>query len=203
MGSPIKRHRSRETIHRREKGEKVCPVWVGYLLASPLRKLFQNPKRILSPYVEEGMKILDIGCAMGFFSLPLAQMVGPNGKVICVDVQEKMINSLQKRIQKAGLSRIIETRICSQYSLGLNDLKEEIDFVLASAVVHEVPNAFTFFSEIYQTMKLHRKFLIIEPRGRVSKKNFEISISAAEHNGFEVMDNPHINRNHAAILVKK
>ena len=39
----------------------VCPVWVGYLLASPLRKLFHNPKKILGPYVEEGMKVLDIG----------------------------------------------------------------------------------------------------------------------------------------------
>jgi len=56
--------------------EKVCPVWVGYLLASPIRKLFQNPPKILSPYVENGMKVLDIGCVMGFFSLPLARMVG-------------------------------------------------------------------------------------------------------------------------------
>ena len=65
--------------------EHVCPVWVGYLLASPVRKLIQNPKKLLSPYVEEGMTVLDAGCAMGFFSLPMARMVGPNGKVICGD----------------------------------------------------------------------------------------------------------------------
>ncbi len=77
--------------------ESVCPVWVGYFLASPVRKLFQNPEKMLAPYVKEGMRVLDIGCAMGFFSLPLAQMIGLNGKVICVDVQEKMIKSLEKR----------------------------------------------------------------------------------------------------------
>ena len=50
--------------------EDVCPVWVAYLLASPLRKLLQNPERILAPCVHEGMTVVDIGCAMGFFSLP-------------------------------------------------------------------------------------------------------------------------------------
>ena len=68
--------------------KRVCPVWIGYLLASPIRKLFQNPKKILYHYVKEGMMVLDIGCAMGFFSLPLSEMVGSKGKVICVDVQK-------------------------------------------------------------------------------------------------------------------
>jgi len=49
--------------------EHRCPVWVGYFLASGLRKLLQNPVKILSPYVKRNMTVLDIGCAMGFFSL--------------------------------------------------------------------------------------------------------------------------------------
>ena len=113
----------------------------------------QNPKKILSPYVEEGMKVLDIGCAMGFFSLPLAEMVSPNGKVICVDIQAKMIESLGKRARKAGLSERIETHLCRGNSLGLDDLQGQIDFALASAVVHEVPNAADFFAEIHGTLK--------------------------------------------------
>ena len=91
--------------------ERVCPVWVGYLLASPLRKFAHNPDKILSPYVKEGMTVLDIGSAMGFFSIPMAQMVGPEGKVICVDMQEKMLERLQKRAHKAGVADRIETRL--------------------------------------------------------------------------------------------
>ena len=49
---------------------------------SPLRRLVQNPKKILEPYVTNGMTVPDFSCAMGFFSLPLAHMVGSNGKVI-------------------------------------------------------------------------------------------------------------------------
>ena len=183
--------------------EKVCPVWVGYVLASPARKLLQNPKKILGPYVKEDMKVLDVGCAMGFFSLPLAEMVGCNGKVICVDIQEKMIRSLEKRIQKAGLTDRIETRLCPVNSLGLDDLKEEIDFAFASAVVHEVSDTSGFFSEIHQMIKATGRFLVVEPKGHVSKKDFEETVSVAEQNGFEVIDSPQISRSRVVLLGKR
>ncbi|MBW1798202.1 MAG: class I SAM-dependent methyltransferase [Deltaproteobacteria bacterium] len=182
--------------------ERVCPVWVGYLLASPVRKLLQNPEKILVPHVKEGMKVLDIGCAMGFFSLPLARVVGQAGKVICVDVQEKMIESLKKRSEKAGLSDRIETRICDHNSLGLDDLKEEIDFAFASAVVHEVPDGPGFFSEICETIKPAGKFLVIEPKGHVSEKDFEKTISVAEQNGFKAINCPRIARSRVVLLEK-
>jgi ubiquinone/menaquinone biosynthesis C-methylase UbiE len=94
--------------------KRVCPFWVGYLLISPLRTLMQNPEKILSRYITPGMKVLYIGCGIGFFSLPIARMAGSKGKVTCIDIQDKMIQSLQKRAKKAGLSDRIETRICNQ-----------------------------------------------------------------------------------------
>ena len=124
---------------------KVCPAWLGYLLASPLRKLFQNPEKILGPYVKAGMMVLDMGCAMGFFSLPLARMVGKEGIVVCVDIQEKMIRSLRKKALKARVADRIITRVCDQNSLGLNEFDNKIDFILAFAVVHEVPDVLGFF----------------------------------------------------------
>ena len=181
---------------------RVCPVWVGYLLASPVRKLLENPEKILSPYVKQDMKVLDAGSAMGFFSLPLARMVGPNGKVICVDMQEKMIQSLKKRARKAGLSDRIELRTCSQKSLCLDELKEKIDFALASAVVHEVTDASSFFSEIYEGIKLGGKFLVMEPKGHVTEKDFEVSTSVAVKIGFSVIDNPKIPRSRSVLFEK-
>jgi ubiquinone/menaquinone biosynthesis C-methylase UbiE len=183
--------------------QRVCPVWIGYLLASPVRKLFQNPNKILSKYVQEGMKVLDIGCAMVFFSLPLAEIVGPNGRVICVDIQEKMIKSLEKRAQKAGLSKRIETRQCSADSLGLDDLTEEIDFALASAVVHEVSGPYSFLSKIHEILKPTGKFLVAEPKGHVSQRDFEMTVSMAEDVGFEVIERPQIGRSRAVLLGKR
>ncbi len=182
--------------------ERVCPVWVGYLLASPVRKLSQNPRKILEPYVKVGMKVLDIGSAMGFFSLPLARMVGPTGKVVCVDLQEKMMRSLEKRARKARLSDRIETRVCSQDSLGLGDINEEIDLALAFAVVHEVPDASRFFSETCAALKPAGRLLLAEPKGHVSDENFAETVAAAERSGFSVVETPRINRSRTVLLGK-
>jgi len=180
----------------------VCPVWIGYLLASPVRKLLQNPNKILKPYVNEAMTVADIGCAMGFFSLPLARMVGKAGKVICVDVQEKMIKSLEKRARKAGLLDRIQTRICNGHSLGLEEFDGQIDFVLASAVVHEVSDIDGFFSQIHSAMKSGSKFLVIEPKMHIPEKDFKATVSIARNNQFAVIDNPEIRSGRAVLLQK-
>jgi hypothetical protein len=73
----------------RRKGmaeHSVCPWWVGYLLASPLRKLWQEPARILTPFVRPGMTALGPGPGMGFFTLELARLAGPAGRVVAIDV---------------------------------------------------------------------------------------------------------------------
>ncbi len=182
--------------------ERVCPVWIGYLLLSPLRKLGQNPQKLLGPYIKTGMKVLDIGCAMGFFSLPLAAMVGPQGKVICVDMQEKMLVVLNKRAIKAGLSACIETRLCSRESLGLKGLDQKMDLALAFAVIHEVPDVPAFFSETHKVLKSRGRFLIAEPKGHVAENDFGKCLARAEKCGFKVIGRPRIDRSHAALLVK-
>ena len=58
------------------KQHHVCPWWIGYLLASPIRRIFQNPEEILSPFIRFGMAVLEPGPGMGFFTIPLARMVG-------------------------------------------------------------------------------------------------------------------------------
>jgi len=183
--------------------ERVCPVWIGYLLLSPLRKLFQNPNKILSPYVKNGMKVMDVGCAMGYFSLELANLVGANGKVICVDMQEKMLDVLKKRARKVNLSERIETRLCNQASLGLDDLKEKLDFVLAFAMVHEVPDAIPFIKEVSGTIKRKGYLLISEPAGHVTENDFNKTISIAGQNNLRVIERPKIKGSISALFQKE
>jgi ubiquinone/menaquinone biosynthesis C-methylase UbiE len=180
----------------------ICPVWVARILSSPVRKLFQNPNKMLVPYVTKGMIVLDIGCAMGFFSLPLAEMVGENGKVICIDVQKKMLDILKKRAQKAGLSQRITTHLCRQDSLGLADFKEEIDFALAFAVVHEVLDAASFFSEVHEVIKPGGTFMVAEPKGHVSESDFRQTISIAEQQDFKVVERSQDLLGRAVLLAK-
>ncbi len=59
--------------------KRVCPWWLGYLLVNPLRKLLYKPENILKPYIHEGMTVLEVGSGMGFFTLPMARLVGRIG----------------------------------------------------------------------------------------------------------------------------
>jgi len=180
--------------------ESVCPWWLGYLLASPLRRLLQKPEELLAPYVETGMTALDIGCAMGFFSLPLAELVGPDGRVICVDLQERMIRSLRKRVARAGLEARIETRVCSVDSLGTSDLDAAVDFAMAFAVVHEVPDADRLLAEIHSALRAKGRFLLAEPSGHVSEDKFAATLAAAEGAGLSVVARPQARMSHMALL---
>ncbi|MBU2510336.1 class I SAM-dependent methyltransferase [bacterium] len=182
--------------------EHVCPWWLGYFLASPVRKLFQNPIRIVSPYITEGMTVMDVGSAMGFFSIPMGRLVGLSGKVICVDLQERMIASLRKRIEKAGLTDRMETRTCSQHSLNIEDLGQSIDFALTFALVHEVPDKKGLFTQILHTLKRNGRLLVAEPSGHVSQKEFGATIGLAKAAGFSVGEDLNIAKSHACLLIK-
>jgi len=183
--------------------DHLCPVWVGHLLACPARKLLQNPRKILGPYVEEGMTVLDVGCAMGFFSLPAAELVGAEGKVVCVDLQEKMLRSLGRRARKAGLAERIEARLCRRDSLDLGDLAQTIDLGLLFAVVHEVPEPARLFSQIHEALKPTGKVLVAEPTGHVRRRDFEASVSMAEQSGFALLESLRVAQSHAVLLAKK
>jgi 2-polyprenyl-3-methyl-5-hydroxy-6-metoxy-1,4-benzoquinol methylase len=182
---------------------RVCPFWVGYILASPIRAYFQNPRKILKPYIEKGMTVLDIGCAMGFFTIPMAHMVKYDGRIICLDIQDKMLTALKKRALKDDVFEQIDPRLTTNEDLGISDLKNQVDFALAFAVVHEVPELNSFFSQVHQSLKSEAKFLVAEPKGHVSENDFAQTISVAESAGFVKLGSPAIFRSRTILLQKK
>ncbi len=178
----------------------ICPVWVGYLLASPLRTISQPPEKILQPYIKSGDTVLDFGSAMGFFSVPIAKMVGLSGKVICVDIQEKMLHRLRARAQKANvLSRI---QLKNGGVERLVDCEATVDFALAFAVVHEVPDEVILLKALYRSLKPGGRLLITEPRGHVSQEQFAHTVISAKNVGYAVVDNPTVSRSWAVLLQK-
>jgi len=182
--------------------KRVCPWWLGYVLASPLRRWLQDPAAIVAPYVREGMTVLEPGPGMGFFTLELARRVGPKGRVIAVDVQPRMIAGLKRRLAKAGLAERVEARVAPEDSMGLGDLAGKVDFTLAMAVVHEMPSASRLFAEAAAAMKPGSTLLLAEPSGHVKSDEFAAELKAAADAGFTVAENPTIRRSQAALLRK-
>ncbi|HYK89505.1 MAG TPA: methyltransferase domain-containing protein [Acidobacteriota bacterium] len=179
---------------------RVCPWWLGYVLASPLRRLMMDPRKLLAPYVKEGMTVLEPGPGMGFFTLELARLVGPSGRVIAVDIQPKMLSRLKQRASRAGVLERIDARLAAPDSLGLSDLAGTVDFTLAFAVVHEMPDAAQFFAQVAAASKPGSHLFFAEPGGHVSAKEFEAELEAAAKGGFVSVDRPSVRRSHAALL---
>ncbi len=181
---------------------RVCPWWVGYALINPLRRLVQNPEAIVAPYVTAGMTVLEIGPGMGFFSLALARLVGNVGRVICTDVQERMLKTLKGRAARAGLAQRMDFVVASEDSLHLERYGETVDFAFAFAVVHEVPDHAGLFTQIHRAVRTGGLLLVSEPRGHVSPDDFRKTIELAVEKGFTLMSTPEIRYSHSGLLKK-
>ncbi len=183
-------------------GHRVCPWWLGYFLISPLRRLQLNAEKLLSPLVREGMTVLEPGPGMGFFTVPLARLVGSRGRVVAVDVQPKMIRKLKRRVAKAGVEQRVDVRLVAADSIGVSDLRGTVDFILAFAVVHEMPSPGPFFAQASAAAKAGARLLLVEPAGHVKDAEFEAELRDADQAGFQVLERPHIRGSQAALLQK-
>jgi len=182
-----------------DRKNRVCPVEIADSLDSRFRRLIQNPRRILKPYIDEGMTILDLGCGPGFFSIDMAQMAGSSGRVIAADLQEGMLRKVRDKIKGTGLEERIILLKCEEDKIGVS---EEVDFVLLIYVVHEVPNKEALFGEIAAILKPQGQVLLVEPPFHVSKTEFEDTLCKAHAAGLTVVKRPKMFPNKAAVLVK-
>jgi len=182
---------------------RVCPWWLGYWLLFPLRRFWHDPSALLSPFVREGMTVLEPGPGMGFFTLELANRVGGSGKVLCVDVQPRMLEVLRRRLAAAGLSARVEARLAPPESMGLADAKGRVDFCLAFAVAHEFPDTAKLFRELCEALRPGGRVLLAEPVLHVPEEDFDAQLAAAAAAGLAVVGRPAIRLSHAVVLEKK
>jgi SAM-dependent methyltransferase len=184
------------------KPHRICPWWLGYMLASPVRGIFNPPATVLAAHVRPGMTVLEPGPGMGFFTLELARLVGGSGRVIAVDIQPRMLDGLRRRAAKAGVLDRVDARLAAPDSLGIADLAGVVDFTLAFAVVHELPDAAPFFREVAQASKPGARLLFVEPAGHVTASLFDAELQAAAEAGFTLVESPSVRRSRAALLEK-
>jgi ubiquinone/menaquinone biosynthesis C-methylase UbiE len=148
--------------------------------------------------VREGDIVLDVGPGMGYFSIPLAKIVGEKGRVIAADVQSQILKALQKRVKRAGVERRITLHLCKNDSLGLNT---KFDFALAFWMVHEVLDQESFFKEIRSLLKPKGKLLMSEPTIHVTKIRYDETVEKAIRAGFILKSNPSIFLSRSALFV--
>lgn len=135
----------------------VCPRWLCFTFDNWVRRRIQNPDPIIRPYVRAGDTVVDVGPGIGFFTIPMARLVGDSGRVIAVDIQEEMLAAISKRALGAGVAHRITPQLASPVSLNVT---VPADFVLAFWMAHEVPDQERFFAQLYAVLKNDGKFLL-------------------------------------------
>ena len=171
-----------------KKDSTVCPAGLSGFLDTPLRKLFQNPEKILKPYIKKDMIVLDIGCGPGFFTVEISKLLNKSGKAIAADLQEEMLLKLKHKADKENLNNI-KLHKTEKNSINLN---EKVDFILVFYMLHEVPNQKAFLEELKELLNKDGRILICEPKFHVKKEDFEKSVKLMEDLDFKIIKEPKI-----------
>jgi ubiquinone/menaquinone biosynthesis C-methylase UbiE len=164
-----------------------------------LRRWLHNPERILAPYVEPGMTAVDFGCGMGMFAIAMAKLVGEQGRVIAADLQPQMLDVVLRRARRAGVADRIRTHRCQRDSIALQG---SLDFALAFYSAHEVPDLGRLLAEVHSCLNPAGRFLVVEPIGHVTAKDFADMMELAGQIGFREQERPQVRLSRAAVLVK-
>lgn len=162
----------------------TCPWWVQYMLVNPVRRWMEKPVKLLAPLVEPGMVVVEPGCGMGAFSLDLARMVGPTGKVVCVDIEPRAVEKLKKRACRRGLADRIEASPCTSDSLGLDRWKQKVDLLLLAHVLHEVDDQMALLAQLHELLVPGGRLLLTEPPGHLTSDEYEQELARCRASGF-------------------
>lgn len=179
------------------RDDRVCPVALAGGLDNTVRRWLQNPRRLLAPYVREGMTALDFGCGPGFFTLELARLVGPSGRVIAADLQSGMLERVRAKLQSTPLEARVVLHQCQATRIGLS---QPVDFALAFYMVHELSDQVAFFTDVRHLLPADGQLLIVEPPLHVSRPAFASTLQTAQRAGFIVAGRPRVHFSKAALL---
>lgn len=141
--------------------------------------------------VKPGMTVCDMGCGNGYYSLKLARLVGPEGRVLGVDIQREMLQFMQERMEKAEITNIepIHGSIIDPHLPA-----GEVDLILCVDVYHEFSHPEFMLSAMRKSLKADGLVVLLEyraedpnvpikPLHKMSKKQVNKEMKA---NGFKL-----------------
>ena len=126
--------------------------------------------------IRRGSTVCDLGSGNGYFTLDLARLVGPRGKVFAVDVQRPLLDELEERAEGAGLENI-EVVLGSATQPGLTDAS--CDLILIFDAYHEFSHPQPMLRAIRRALRPDGRLAVVEYRSAAEEpKNAKL---AAEH----------------------
>lgn len=131
-------------------------------LVRPEREAEENPDLAIKLLgVKPGMAVADIGAGVGYYSLKIAQLVAPNGKVFATDIQPQMLRLLRKRAEQAGVTNVVPVN-AGESDSGLEP--NSVDMALMVDVYHEFSKPQEMLRSLKRALKPDGRLVLLEFR---------------------------------------
>jgi ubiquinone/menaquinone biosynthesis C-methylase UbiE len=126
------------------------PEFMADLIDHPLRRKFQPPYETAVRHgIEPGMTVLEVGPGSGTYTVGAARRLGPEGRLVTIDIEPKMIERIQWRAEAEGVSNV-EARVADVYDLPFDS--GTFDIVYMIAVIGEIPDPVRAMKEFYRVL---------------------------------------------------
>lgn len=132
------------------------------------KKRLDNEKRraVMPPFqtlerlgLKEGNIVADIGCGIGYFTIPAAEIAGTSSRIYAMDISMEMLEEVEKKALEAGLTNIRGIKT-DEYDLKVDNLS--VDFIIMSNVLHEIEDKDKIIAEINRILRNGGTLAIIE-----------------------------------------
>ena len=155
---------------------------MALLMDNSLRRWGQKPKRLLEKIgVESEMRVLEVGCGSGLFTVPASELVGQKGTLYALDPDTEMMQILQEKIERKGL-RNIETIVAGAEETGLDD--DSIDSAYMVDTLHHIAQKERALKELHRVLKPRGALVILDTHLKAgdivemaSKQSFSLASS--------------------------
>jgi ubiquinone/menaquinone biosynthesis C-methylase UbiE len=140
------------------KNPSACPYGQRFFVEAPHPLITRDRLRqILEP--ESGERVLEIGPGTGYYTLDLAEWVGPDGAVEIFDIQQEMLDHTMERARERGISNV-HPMLGDARSLPYED--NSFDAAALTAVLGEVPDPDAALREINRVLKPGGRLIVGE-----------------------------------------
>jgi ubiquinone/menaquinone biosynthesis C-methylase UbiE len=169
------------------KNPSACPYGQRFWVEAPHPIISRDRLReVLRP--EPGERVLEIGPGTGYYTLDIAEWVGPEGRVEIFDLQQKFLDHVGGRAAERGLANVVPTR-GDATALSYEDAS--VDAVVLTAVLGEIPDPVAALREIRRVLKPGGRLVVGELFGdphfttlaSLKRQTAEAGLSFESHSG--------------------
>lgn len=178
-------------------------------LDNPQRRKVLPPDKVIDLLeMKPGQEVADVGCGIGYFSIPMSKVVGESGKVYAIDISPNMLEEVKLRVEREKINNI-ETIQSLENDFKIRD--KSVDMVFTSTVFHEIDSTNSFLKECNRVLK-DQGCLVILDWNKVNedygppihkRKDIKEVIEAIENNKFSLNKEEYLGNSFYIVVAKK